>query len=313
MAQSLLVGPAALMWRCRAPLILCNLRPSSLLQVCPRGRTALHYAVCDGRVELVEALLSAGADVEAEAGPARLTPLFLAVQFEQVGAARALVRWGAQVGVEREGGTPLHKAALHGYVELIEALVEGGADVNVRANDATPLHDAVIAEQCDAARALVEAGADLEATLGEDGSTALHCAASDGPAALVGTLVQMRADVNAHDRRGLTPLHCAARENNVAAMRVLLDAGADINACDAGGILRDIPGRACAITPLWLAAVRCQMAAIKLLVDRGADVSMCCAGPMALSCAAEHGQIELIEELLDKGADDGRPWAPVWA
>jgi cytohesin len=97
----------------------------------------------------VEALLAAGADVNA--------------------AADAGLRW-----------TPLHEAAFAGHARVMQALLQAGADREARdVGGRTPLHAAVMANQIGTVRALLSAGADSRA-LDEGGHTPLDYAELQG-------------------------------------------------------------------------------------------------------------------------------------
>ena len=57
-----------------------------------KGRTALHYAVMQGDVALLQMLLEAGADANAKDSFAS-TPLYSAVKLKSVAASQLLLAW----------------------------------------------------------------------------------------------------------------------------------------------------------------------------------------------------------------------------
>jgi len=94
----------------------------------------------DGNVEAIQALIKAGANVNAGDVEGE-TPLHLAAFDGNVEAIQALIKAGANVDAgDVEGETPLHLAARYGDVEAIQALIDCGADVNTLNNRGeTPL------------------------------------------------------------------------------------------------------------------------------------------------------------------------------
>ena len=101
------------------------------------GFTALHYPAFFGGRDVAEALIEAGADIEA---PSRnemaARPLHSAAAGRHVDVCRLLVERGADVNAAQHGGyVPLHQAAEHGDGELVELLLGAGADPAIRMDD----------------------------------------------------------------------------------------------------------------------------------------------------------------------------------
>jgi Ankyrin repeats (3 copies)/Ankyrin repeat len=108
------------------------------------GETALHRAVSYGRLEVVDYLISNGADVNAgnEEG---WTPLISASYSGNMEIIQRLVSNGANVNAQesRHGFTPLTTAVLKGRPEAVEFLLNAGADTRIPSTDGvTPLERA---------------------------------------------------------------------------------------------------------------------------------------------------------------------------
>eukprot|EP00753_Platysulcus_tardus_P015165 PLAT4850.1.p1 GENE.PLAT4850.1~~PLAT4850.1.p1 ORF type:complete len:315 (-),score=66.40 PLAT4850.1:226-1041(-) len=89
-------------------------------------KTALHYARTE---DVVYALLDAGADIEAQAGIDRNTPLLLASDEGRNEAVAALIARGADINAaDRNGLTPLMTASREGHAVVVELLLAAGAD-----------------------------------------------------------------------------------------------------------------------------------------------------------------------------------------
>ena len=128
--------------------------------------------------EIVQALLSGGADANA-VDHNGYKPLHLACIYnEEEGVVQALLSGGADANaVDHNGYKPLHLACIYNEKEgVVQALLSGGADVNaVDTEMATPLHLACMYEKEVIVQALLSGGADVNA-VDADGDTPLDLA-----------------------------------------------------------------------------------------------------------------------------------------
>lgn len=175
---------------------------------------------------------------------------------------------------------------------------------------------------------------DINMPKSDDKETLLHFAVGRGfhrllsSDALVGGLLELKADVNRKDAEGKTPLHAAAKwSDDLASMASLVKARADVNAQDDEGRtvlheavrassegdtaallvhvradinLLDNSGRA----PLHVAAKYGNMPVAELLLGKNAVVEPRDQfGRTPLHEAAESNQREMAQFLVDNGAD----------
>lgn len=93
----------------------------------------LMRAVIGGKVEIVAALLEAGADPDFGDGES-IAPLFTAALVNELEILDLLLEKGADPNAQLpdNGFTPLHGAAINGNAEAIEKLLEKGADANIK-------------------------------------------------------------------------------------------------------------------------------------------------------------------------------------
>lgn len=128
------------------------------------GKQPLQYAVMYAQREAMEALVEAGADLNARDNTG-MTALHVAAMYGRKGPLRWLIAHGADVLDEDDfGDRPSHIAAIYGQSDAIALLHESGDDLRAEnENGMTPLELAIKhrrTEAVDRIRALIgEAGA----------------------------------------------------------------------------------------------------------------------------------------------------------
>lgn len=185
---------------------------------------------------------------------------------------------------------------------MIEAVKAGDADAlrailsgepraaTARAEDGeSPLLTALYHGRRDLAEVMMRHGRRLDA----------YEAAALGDAEALGAALDADPDaVNRVSHDGWTLLHLAGFFRHVDAVRLLLVRGADVAAVSTNP-MRNTPLHAAMAGPLPVEGLR-------LLIDAGADVNARQhGGYTALQSAAQHGRMDLIDLLLDAGADPG--------
>jgi uncharacterized protein len=243
-------------------------------------------------------------------------PISDAVKNGDKDALRSLLQKGANVNAtEGDGTTALHWASYRDDLEAVDLLLRAGAKVNV-ANDlgVTPLWTACQNGSEAMVRRLLAAGANPNAKL-LAGETPLMTAARVGNPRVVEQLLAKGADPNARAARGQTALMWAVAQEHPDVVKVLLVHGADVHArSNAWTDVMAVPphgyldyNRAIPHgddTPLLFAARVGDLASAKLLVAAGADVNETDAWGIGVTVLAAHsGFTDIVEFLLDKGAD----------
>ena len=254
------------------------------------GWTPLARAAAAGHTAVVARLLEAGADPGAGGGKAggdAAIPAELAARGGHAGALALLL--GAAPSAGASSPALLRAAAASGSVPTLEAVLAGGS--------ARPgpeaLEAAIDSGNPGVVARLLEAGADPNrpGPLGPP----LCLAAARGRSHLVGLLLRAGSAPDVACSEGRSPLALAASRGDVGSVRELLAAGARVS------------GRPGEVPPIVAAAAQGSAGCVRLLLDGGADPEA--RGPTRetpLLRAAEAGHEEVVRLLLAAGARPGR-------
>lgn len=292
-------------------------------------------AIGQGDVAALAAALDEGADPNAESSPGR-PALYLASRRGNTDAVRLLIDHGADVHAETLGGGILVSATLEGHREVVEILLDSGTDINATGTanfpDSAALHAAAEQGYRDIAELLIERGAEINQT-NSIGETPLHPAVGWNRPEIVSLLLDNGADIDYQANDGWTALHVAANFNAVEPARILIETGAALNLENEDGetpldmarpavaeLLRAAGAQGAAdeatlgeIASLDQAALDEQLAEaiadrdqalLAALLEEGASPNtLDSEGNAVLALAADEGQLELVQRLLDAGAD----------
>lgn len=258
------------------------------------GETALHLVARSGNVEAAKLLLKAGAQVDPVEQFGGQTPLMWAVARRHPEMVEFLLSKGADVNArsivrdyrrvataesraaprDRGGLTPLMYAARHNCGECVEVLLKYKVDVNLPdPSYVVPLSIAMMNSNWDIAKRLVEAGADVN-QWDINGSSPLHVAIAnmnspgnrnplddDKPNKATGRdLIKMLLERGANPNqqlyhgvdfasaadRGLTPFLAACQTGDIELVKLLLEHGANPRLATSDGrgpIIMAISGR----------------------------------------------------------------------
>ncbi|XP_054708114.1 transient receptor potential cation channel subfamily A member 1 homolog [Uloborus diversus] len=292
------------------------------------GNTALHLAVNKGHLDVLQLLLSKGADAQVTLDDFS-QPLHLAAISANVGIVRCLLEHGAQVDcVNNLGETSLHKAAAFDAGEVIDFLLQNGATVEKYDNSHfTPLMVAVAGGHTNAVERLLEAEARIDVMDNMDrtvvfwaaqenhpealkllldhtnanvlinrcdhyDNSPLHIAALKGYASIVEILLNNGAEIEKKNEHEQTPLHLAAKNGHVNVAQVFMNYSKTIVSSEDEN----------ANTPLHLACLSGHYPMVSVLLNAGANINARnCYLWTALDCAASKGWKRCTQILLHSG------------
>ncbi|XP_065907268.1 uncharacterized protein [Dysidea avara] len=227
----------------------------------PFINTSLHVAVDMNHLEVMQFLLSSGANVN-KRNINDDTPLHLAVQHGNVQAVELLLCTEADINARNKSGiTPLHRAAEKGDIQLVELLVSRGADVDSTDNwGNTPLHKGTENGHAQVVEFLLSKVANVDSKDNIWSNTSLHRAAWSGLIQMVDLFVTKGSCLSSRNDDGDTPLHIASWRGKHQVVELLLSRGVDIDSRNKHGN-----------TPLHHTMKRGHFLVMESLVLKGAD------------------------------------------
>jgi ankyrin repeat protein len=291
------------------------------------NNTALHLAAQANNVGIITLLLDKGVSVNIRKKDGQ-TPLHQAALCGNVRGTEVLVRRGADLeGRDRKGRTPLMSAAFGGKLEIVRYLVGNGADINVfSATESalllatkmahldvmcllldygadingtntgldTPLQRAILKHNLQTVKYFIERGADVNLLTcdGHKNST-IEVAILTNKLEIIDCLIEPGANLNARDRDLLTPLYFAVVNNKTASALHLVEKGADLNIPDSE---RE--------TIFYYSVHDNNIILAKHFIKFGSNLNYQMPGyGLALEVAILHGNIHMVNILIDGGAD----------
>lgn len=145
-----------------------------------------------------------------------------------------LIQYNINVNYKDEyGHTAIHLSIMKNKPDCFKILMKSAAakdlDINAQArNGLTPLQLAIVEQMPDFVKILLENNAD-ETVLDNDSNTSLHLATESNQENIFNLIKITKDNVNAENVWGNTPLFGAIRNWNINMIKKLMDLGADIN------------------------------------------------------------------------------------
>ena len=250
------------------------------------GATPLLVAAQEGELEIAQALIDAGADLD-RGSDSDLTPLLIASDRGHADVVDLLIQSGANVLVARaDNYTALHVATYRQHLPVIELLLAAGSPRNPSESGWSPLTYAAQDGFDDGGSLLLKAGADPDGP--GDGPSPLYLAAQNGHETFVALLLDAGASPDNGGTQG-APLIQAAAKGRIGVLSVLVDGGADVDVAGQGSQ---------GYTALMWAANNNDEAMVLELLRLGADPSVeSTQGKTALAIAEELGNTAAADAL----------------
>jgi ankyrin repeat protein len=294
------------------------------------GTTALHWAAFHDDVEMVKALLAAGANPKAATREGAITPLSMACTNGGAAVIEALLKAGADANEKNANGTTaLMTAASAGSVDALRTLLDHGADLQAKesAHGQTALMFAAALDRTAAVRFLLSRGAQPNVAstsrpvervrFDQDGNIVEDRPTGGGRGARGMSAAQQDKADEAADAAKAEDAHKAALEATQSDLDLLgrslgFQSAAMVLAkpkARAGDVAARAPRRVGpeqvgGMTALLYASREGHIGTVKALLDGGADLNQVSADKFSpLVMAIANGHLDLAKYLVDKGAD----------
>jgi len=235
---------------------------------------------CERIKQLLETSAASVADIMAPYG---ITPLALAIMYDQADACRLLLQAGGQLLAPNYTWatsdvfnyvvdfSPLKSsftcgAMVQDYVRFCAPALQMKAmqscilEPGFESDAYTRLHKCVLGLTSESVDIIARISRSSINETDSIGRTALYWAAYIGSARMIDEILRCGANPNTIDQNGLTPLHAAAGLGSVPCINALINGGAELEPRDRFGA-----------TPLHYASAHGHMDVIKFLLNEGAD------------------------------------------
>jgi len=268
----------------------------------------LQDAIARGNVSEIERQLKASASANVRNPGGGETPLFVAIQYDNLEVAELLFEHGADPNMKTEHGwTALHVAASHGPT-MTRLLLDNGAVSEVSGYEKlTPLHGAAYRGHMESVRLLAEHGASLHARSEISGSP------QDGSPAVV-ALRSGHVDITKYilfeagggdlSEENLDELmDAAASSGDIEMVQTFFEAGANPDAHDVRLVWHN--NKRVYAGPITSAVLGGSAETVVMLIELGATVQdpQRYQGVPLLASAARRNSAEIINVLLKHGLD----------
>ena len=270
---------------------------ASLNELDDEGHTALMLAACNNYPEIVQLLLSAGADTNIQTTSNGETALIIAANNNYANIVKLLVDANADLTLCTKGGNNAFVIAIwNGYLECAKYLYKEEL-LYIQDNDGTlPLMHACQNGHNDIVRWLRKPNINLD-TVNNKGNSAIFYAAQFGKLDCIQILLKglkgkAKANVNLRNTYGNTCIYRAIENGHLKVVQALVLGHININNKNNNGL-----------TPLMLAASVGKLDIMKYLIDRKADINdKDNKGETALMKCAFKNHLVCLKVLLTTGA-----------
>lgn len=252
------------------------------------GNAALHLATQNGHIDCIESLLKAGADTMLTNAEGKTA--------DQLTKSKKAIRLINKYMAYREEEMELCDRVNAGDMQMLfKALKKKQFNPNIldRENKLSLLMLVCRQKHTDAVKALIGVGANVN-YISPDSRSVLHKAVDADNGDIIRSLLKAGADPMAKASNQATALHDAVWSNRQESIKALLPAYKEQNFSPPGGYNG---------TPVNLAIDRGHTQAVKLFIDAGIDLNDNKHGEPPLIHAAATGKRQMVELLLNAGAD----------
>ena len=255
-------------------------------------QTAVHYAIGNGQIRVIDTLLAFEADFDEEDSKGQ-NILHRCAEYGSMAKVETCLTIGMNIHVtNRNGDTALTIAARSGHLDIVKLLVNSGSDISVRNDEGLSATDCAFCNNHVQVQTFLSS---KEIYIDHSLKDKMIHECQDGKIECVRELVDTfgKEIINFRDTcfQCYTPFHVACMKGHLALAQLLKERGANINCCNH---IFD--------TPLMTSSIKNDIQIVQWLITQGVRMnSRNNANENALHVAVHEGNTSIVKLLVDNG------------
>ena len=205
--------------------LLSNRKHGDIFRTIGQGWNLIHYASIGGNIEILKMLIDGGLGIT-DVTDKKASALHIAIANNRMEMVEFLVSNYPKIldFIDVEGYNALHHACIAGNIEIVQFLLDNGLEpMTLTHNSLSLLHIAILHGRLPLANYLIERFPILISLSTSKGFLPIHTAAEKGEVDIITKLCETTVDIKQKTEGGLSPLHVGVVHNQISVVEILTE------------------------------------------------------------------------------------------